>query len=315
MVKKENTLSLVINTKNEEKNIRDCILSAKDIVDEIIVVDMQSTDKTVEFAKELGAKVYPVKDFGYVEPARNFALNKATKKWTLVLDGDERLTPMLKKIIVKLIDEEGTKYDGFNFPFKNILLGKWIQHSMWWPDYQLRVFKTGHMDWPLEVHKKQIFKGEILNLEPLEENAFVHYNIADIKELLEMVDQYSTKEAYFEEHKNFTAEELVAYLGKEFRWRYLEHEGYLDGMHGFILGKFMDVYRLLEFAKYWEKHGLKDYFKPEELKSAVENYSGLQMEINRLQGELDKIRSSKPYRLWRIYGKVKKIVHSKKNHL
>ncbi len=305
-----NGISLVINTKNEEKNIRDCVLSAKDIVDEIIVVDMESKDRTVDIAKELGAKVFSFKDHGYVEPARNFALSKPTHKWTLVIDGDERLTEKLKKTIKKLVKDD--KYDGFKFPFKNILLGKWIKHSMWWPDYHIRLFKTGHLDWPTGVHQDTLFKGTLFELEALEKNAVIHYNISNIQELLSMVDEYSSVEKVFQSKKDITADNLVKYLTHEFRWRYLEHEGYLDGMHGFILGKFMDVYRLLEVAKFWERQGYKELVRPKSLKEAVENNLSsdeetktLRSEIDRLRGDLEKIQSAKFYKLWQSYCNIK----------
>lgn len=308
MTDNEATISLVINTKNEEQNIKDCILSAKDIVDEIIVVDMESKDNTVQIAKKLGAKVFTFKDHGYVEPARNFALSKPTKKWTLVLDGDERLTKDLRKKILELVKKG--EYDGFKFPFKNILLGKWIEHSMWWPDYHIRLFRTGHLDWPKGVHQDQNFKGTLFELEAKEDNAFVHYNIADIKELLSMVDEYSSVEAIFKSKKKPTAGDLVEYLDKEFKWRYLEHQGYLDGMHGLILGKFMNVYRLLEVAKFWERGGYKPMFEPVELKIAVE--AGYSMdrqkdeEISRLKADLKRIQSSKVYKLWQYFNLFKK---------
>ena len=116
MSKLKDGISVVINTKNEEHNIKDCIDSAKDLADEIIVVDMQSSDKTVEIAQKSGAKTFSVPDYGYVEPARNFALSKPEYKWTLVLDADERLPEKLKALISRLTEEN--KYDGFKFPFK-----------------------------------------------------------------------------------------------------------------------------------------------------------------------------------------------------
>lgn len=305
-----NKISLVINTKNEEKNIKDCILSAKDIVDEIIVVDMQSTDKTVRLARELDAKIYSVKDVGFADPARNFALSKAVLEWTLTLDADERLTEELRNKIVRLIED--SSYDGYKFPFKNILLGKWIKHSMWWPDYHLRLFRTGYLNWPAKVHQEPNFTGKVFQLDPSEKNAIVHYNITDIKELLGMVDQYSSLEHTFQSKENVTADDLVKYLNNEFKWRYLEHKGYLDGMHGFILGKFMDVYRLLEVAKLWEKQGYKEMFTPNNLRKAVENNlssdeetKALRRDLEKLKGDLDKIQSAKFYKLWQSYCKIR----------
>ena len=165
MDRNDHKITLVINTKNEEKNIKECILSAKPIVDEIIVVDMVSSDKTVEIAEKLGAKVFKIKDYDYVEPARNFALSKATLEWTLTLDADERLTEELRRKIVRLIKD--SSHDGYKFPFKNILLGKWIKYSMWWPDYHLRLFRTGYLNWPAKVHQEPNFTGIISQLDPL----------------------------------------------------------------------------------------------------------------------------------------------------
>lgn len=310
MNKKKGGISLVINTKNEEKNIVDCILSAKVIVDEIIVVDMQSSDKTVQLAKELGAKTYFVKDVGFADPARNFALSKATLEWTLMIDADERLTEQLRDKIARLI--KNNNFDGYKFPFKNILLGKWIKHSMWWPDYHLRLFRTGYLKWPAKVHEAPNFTGKLFQLDPLEKNAIVHYNIADIKELLEMIDQYTSVEHTFQSKKNIAAQDLVEYLNHEFKWRYLEHEGYLDGMHGFILGKFMDVYRLLEVAKFWEKNDYKEMFTPMNLKKAVENSlssnnetEALRKDLERLRVDLEKIQSAKFYKLWQSYCNIR----------
>lgn len=307
MGKADNTITLVINTKNEEHNIEECIKSAKDIVDEIVIVDMASTDKTVEIAKEMGAKVFPVEDYGYVEPARNFALGKPTGKWTLLLDADERLTKKLRETILKLVRDN--KFDGFKFPFKNSFFGTWIRHSMWWPDYHIRLFKTGYLDWPKGVHQDQNFKGTLFELEALEDNAFVHNNIAHIKEMVEMVDHYSGVEAVFASKKNPSAKELVAYLDHEFKWRFLEHKGYLDGIHGFILAKFMNFYRFLEFAKYWEKSGYKKMYKGEDLKQAVEeSYSfdeNKDEEIKRLKEDLRMIQSSRFYKIWQSYCRLR----------
>lgn len=314
MSKGNNTITLVINTKNEETNIKDCIASAKSIVDEIIVVDMASSDKTVEIAKKSGAKVFPVPDYGYVEPARNFALSKPAMAWTLVLDGDERLTKTLRAKIKQLVAEN--KYDGFKIPFKNMFFGTWIEHSMWWPDYHIRLFKTGYLDWPKGVHHDVNFKGTLFELEPVEENAIVHNNIADIREMIEMVDHYSGVEAVFAGKKNPSAKDLVEYLDHEFKWRFLEHQGYLDGIHGFILGKFMNIYRFLEFAKYWEKQKYKKLFDPKELKEAVEAGYVLDREkdeqIKRLREDLKKIQSAKFYKIWQGYCSIRDKFSGKK---
>src|SRR3989344_481695 len=84
-------VSAVVNTWNEEKNIKRCIDSLSSWVDEIVVVDMNSTDATREIAQKLGARVYSHPQTGYVEPARNFAIEKARSEWIFVIDTDEEV--------------------------------------------------------------------------------------------------------------------------------------------------------------------------------------------------------------------------------
>lgn len=307
-MKTKSTISLVINTKNEEENLKACINSAKSIVDEIVVVDMQSTDNTVDIAKKLGVRVYRINDSGYVEPARNFALSKATKDWILLLDADERLTSTLRRKIPALIDQGD--YDGFYLPSKNYLLGKWIQHGMWWPDFKLKVFRKGSVHWSREIHSQPKLTGKSLTLEPQSDNAFIHNNIQNISGLMKMVSDHSSKEENLKK-VNLTADELVQYLDKEFQWRYLEHKGYKDGLHGFILAKFMNVYRLLEFSNLWEKRGYVSNIAPIELYKVVEKNYSLELENKEIRKKLDEILDSKFYKLWLIYCKCKNLIRKK----
>src|SRR3990170_187583 len=159
-------VSLIIHTKNEEKNINECILSTKGFADETIVIDMSSTDKTAEVARKLGASVFIIPDEGFVDNFRNFGVSKANFKWILSLDGDERLTEKLIKTLKKIIKED--KYDVAIIPFKNIRLGKWMKHTGFWPDYHPRLFKKGFVKWQQNIkqaHVPLIIKGKILTLE------------------------------------------------------------------------------------------------------------------------------------------------------
>ncbi|MBI4157482.1 glycosyltransferase family 2 protein, partial [Candidatus Woesebacteria bacterium] len=126
-------VSVVINTLNEEENLPTAIASVRDFADEMIVVDMESSDGTVSLAKKLGAKVYSHQKVGYVEPARNFALSKAKGDWIFILDADEVLPKTLQKKLLAII--QTSKNDYFRIPRKNFIFGKWIKHSRWWPDY------------------------------------------------------------------------------------------------------------------------------------------------------------------------------------
>ena len=117
-------ISVVINTRNEEKNLPRCLASVKGLADEIVVTDMESIDKTVEIAKKAGAKVFKHKQTGYVEPARNYAISKATGEWILILDADEETPPSLVKKLKQLV--KTGKADYYRLPRKNIVFGRWL---------------------------------------------------------------------------------------------------------------------------------------------------------------------------------------------
>lgn len=294
-------ISVVINTYNEEDNISECIKSAKNIADEIIVVDMQSSDTTVKIASSNGAKVFNIKKYGYVEPARNFAIDKANYPWVFILDADERVTDSLIKKILEVVKED--IYDVVEIPFKNILLNKWIEHTGWWPDYHPRLFRKGFVRWPsgiIEPHILPVVKGRILKLDATEENAVIHNNINDIQDLLKMINKYTIKASFFENNKHITAEDVINYSAGEFKSRYFNERGYLDGMHGYILSRFMEFYKFLEFAKFWEKEGYPELVDNNKLKALLE--------LNNPQEELLMMKASKIFKFWQIYDRCRTLI-------
>lgn len=264
-MKSHPTLSIIIHTKNEEKNIAACLRCCTPIADEILIVDMQSTDRTVSIARSLGAKVVKVKDVGYVEPARSAAIAKASGTWILIVDADERLPKKLQKKILKLIHED--EFDVFLFPFQNMLLGKWIKHSMRWPDYHARLFKKGFVSWSRAVHGGHTLQGNVCTLEPTKENAFIHWNVLTVGQYLEKIDRYTDVERYYDDLPEVTPAIVAQRVMGEFAWREYEHHGINDGMHGFITNKLMEYYRFVEFAKYWERSGYPELFSAAQIQT------------------------------------------------
>jgi len=260
-------ISLIINTKNEENFIRDCILSAKGIVNEIIVVDMYSTDKTVEIAQFLGAAIYEYEDCGYVEPARNFALSKASNSWILLLDADERISSTLAKMLVSISEEN--KYDCVKIPRKNIQFNKWIQHTGWWPDYQIRFFLKGRVTWKDSIHSAPEFTDNFLMLPMVEELAIIHYNFRSIQLLVDKISNYTNHEEGLTLNKIEKAKDFINYFEGEFKHRFATEKGFQDGMHGFMLSKFMEYYRFLEIAHLWEKNKYADITDVETLNKII----------------------------------------------
>ncbi len=174
-------MSLVINTLNEEGNIISAIRSVGGFADEVVVVDMNSDDSTVSLAKKAGARVFNYPRVGYVEPARNFAIDKAEGDWIFILDADERANPKLIAKLKKLMIDE--KPDYVLIPRKNVIFGKWIKNSRWWPDYNVRFFRKGSVVWKDKIHSQPEKRGKGVTLLPKEKYAIVHENYSSVSDI------------------------------------------------------------------------------------------------------------------------------------
>src|SRR3990167_7345292 len=185
-------ISAVINTWNEGKNLAEC-LDTLDFVDEIIVVDMASTDDTKKIAKQYGALVYDHPYVGYVEPARNFALAKASGNWVLIIDADERIP---RSLAAKLVDiAANDEADFVRVPRKNLVFGQWLKYSRWWPDYNIRFFKKGYVTWQDTIHSVPITEGIGMNLDPEPEYAIIHHHYRSIDEYITRMMRYTTQQS------------------------------------------------------------------------------------------------------------------------
>jgi glycosyltransferase involved in cell wall biosynthesis len=246
-------ISVVINTWNEEENIKRCLESVK-WADEIIVVDMYSTDKTLEIAKKFGAKIFSHKYTYIVEPARNFALSKVTGDWVLILDADEEISPELAKTL-KHLAENHESLNYYRLPRKNIIFGKWIRHSLWWPDYVIRFFKKGSIRWSEKIHSVPLTRGEGHDLEAKEVNAIAHYNYTSISQYLSRLDRYTTIQAkdLMESGYKFSWQDMLKKPMGEFLSRFFVGESYKDGLHGLALSLLQAFSEVVKYLKVWEK--------------------------------------------------------------
>ncbi|MCX6724604.1 MAG: glycosyltransferase family 2 protein [Candidatus Shapirobacteria bacterium] len=272
-----NKISVIVNTWNEEQNIKRCLDSVK-WADEIVVVDMFSTDKTVAIAKKSAAKIFSHKYTSYVEPARNFAIKKTTGDWILILDADEEISSELAQKLKNLTEnKEGLTY--FRLPRKNIIFGKWIKHSRWWPDYNIRFFKKGAVCWSEKIHSVPLTRGEGFDLESKEANAILHYHYQTVSQHLERLNRYSDIQAreLVENGYKFNWSDLLRKPMSEFLSRFFAGDGYKDGTHGLILSLLQSFSELVKYLKVWEKEG----FKFQEL--PLDNFA---MEMKKLGKEL-----------------------------
>lgn len=255
-------LSVVINAQNVEADLASAIASVKGIADEVVVVDQGSTDKTAEIAKKLGAKVFSHESVKYVELARNFAISKATNDWVLILDADEEITDSLAKKIKEIIGKP--KADYYRIPRKNIIFGKWIEHTLWWPDYQTRLFKKGKITWNETIHSVPMTIGRGVDLPAEEKLSILHHNYDSIEEYLERLNRYTSVQSEFliGDNYKFSWTDLIGKPFREFINRYFTGEGYKDGVHGLALSLLQAFSELVTYIKVWQK----DKFKEESIK-------------------------------------------------
>lgn len=248
----------MINTLNEEKNIERVIKSVA-WTDEILVCDMHSMDKTIEKARKLGAKVISHKRLDYVEPARNFAISKASNGWVLLLDPDEEVSQALSDRLIQIASRM-KEIDYIRIPRKNIIFGKWMKAAMWWPDYNIRFFKKGSVEWTDEIHRPPKTKGQGLDLAAEEELAIIHHNYQTISQFIIRMDRYTTVEAnqLIKQNYQFKWQDLIQKPLGEFLSRFFANRGFEDGLHGLALSLLQSFSFLIVYLKVWENSSFKE---------------------------------------------------------
>ena len=268
-------ISAALATYNEEKNIADCLKSIQGIVDEIIIVDGSSTDKTVEIARSFGAKVFKVANDPMFHKMKQQAFNEASGEWILYLDADERVTAKLGeeiKQVVNISDEEiklyqtkiknkdlfvrhqhileerdGTigdnskEYVAFFFPRLNYFLGKYLRFGGVYPDGVIRLFKKDQAFLPCkDVHEQMEVLGKVGWLQ----NDLLHLSDPTFARYLERNSRYINLIArqLKENHiKKGPGSMMNYFLIKPLGWFFItqiRHKGIFDGLPGIIFSFF-----------------------------------------------------------------------------
>lgn len=245
-------ISLVVITLNEEAHIERCIRSAP-FVDDVVIVDSFSTDRTVELAEKCGARVFKEKWRGF-GPQKAFAAEQARHAWVLSLDADEALSPELAaEIMGRFADLDPEA--GYLVPRKSFHLGRWICHGGWYPDYQLRLFNKNKSQWnSADLHEKVEVKRQLkLKCDLL------HYVFDDLSDQVVTNDRYSSLGAkqLAQDGKKFSYFKLVFKPFSKFIETYFFKRGFQDGLPGFIISVGAAYSMFLKFAKLWEIERVK----------------------------------------------------------
>jgi glycosyltransferase involved in cell wall biosynthesis len=251
-------LSVVIAAKNEEKKLPG-LLESVVWADEIIVVDMFSTDRTVEIARRYTDKIYQhdsERETGFKVPEpiavnKNLGFEKATGDWILELDADERLSHGLVDEIKAVLEEDDVPYDGFVIPFHTYFFGHRIRYGGWQHDEHVRFFRKGAAKWDTNiVHRPHLFDGRLGHLH----NPIIHYMCDSLSEFIHKMEFYTSQEAefYSQSGRPFKLRNLLIGTPRQFFKRYVRLQGFRDGMAGLIMCGAYTCYSFFLHAKLWE---------------------------------------------------------------
>jgi glycosyltransferase involved in cell wall biosynthesis len=240
-------ITAILIVKNEEEKIKDA-LESLDWADEVIVIDSGSDDKTVSIAKGFGAKIFESSKTGYSD-LRNLGWKKAAEDWILYVDADERVTPLLRKEIQGLSNNELSAYA---IPRKNFVLGQYMRWGGLWPDYVKRLFRKENFNgWTGELHEEPHFQGVMGYLK----NPLIHLKHDNFEGMVDKTNAWSEIEArlmFGAQHPPMNVLRFFSAAFREFWLRFVRQLAFLDGAKGVMYGLYQVFSRLISYTKLWE---------------------------------------------------------------
>ena len=242
-------ITATIITLDEERNIARAIESLR-CCDEILILDSGSTDRTVELAANLGARVIEAGWRGYAGQ-KNWAAEQATHDWILSLDADEALSEALEAEIWNL-KKSGPRFDAYTMPRLARYLGRWIYHSGWYPDRKIRLYDRRKAKWVGEfVHESVRSQGRVGNLE----SNILHFTCDSLSEHLKTLDRYTTLAAQELAASKVTGADVEPDLRPALEFRQgLHHSARLPGRVGradhLLHGRVLYVSEILQSEKH-----------------------------------------------------------------
>lgn len=239
-------VTVVIAARNEAANIAACIESVR-WAQEVIVVENDSSDDTVDFARAAGATVF-ANPFQTIGGQRNEAIGRAKTEWILVVDADERGSPELGEEIHSVIERPSR--EAYRIPRRNFFLGSEIRHGGWERDRPIRLFKSNLRYDASRVHEHVVVNGAIGELTA----SLIHEPYTSIDSYLEKLGRYSKwwAEDRFDRGKRTTPFSALIRSRLRFASMYLLKLGFLDGEAGFMLAMLASTSVMMKYARLWE---------------------------------------------------------------
>ena len=247
-------VSVVIIAKNEEKNLSECLESVR-WAGEIIVVDDESSDRTVEIARSFQSKVIHRK-MDIEGRHRNFAYAQATQNWILSLDADERVSPELASELKEVVTKNEPEFSAYAIPIKTFVGNRWIRAAGYYPARKLRVHRKGKFHYEeTAVHPRAFLEGKERPLN----GDILHYGFRDFAHFLDKLNNQTTLEAekWVQDKRQIAWLKTIYKSLDRFCRNYIGKKGFQDGFLGFIMSVFHAMYQLFSYAKYLELNRAK----------------------------------------------------------
>lgn len=243
-------ISIVINTYNAEELLAKTLESVKDF-DEVVVCDMESSDRTLEIAKSYDCRVvtFPKGNYNICEPARDTAIHSAKNDWVLVVDADEVVPQKLKERLQEILDN-GNHKDAYFVPRKNMFLGEFVKASF--PDYQLRFLDQRKATWPPTIHSLPQIDGSVGHLPKDTDIALIHSGLTVSSELHKL-DVYTQNDLTKRKKERVTLWELITSPAFRFFRYYILKGACFQGKRGFIKACFSSHMKFYYLAKVYER--------------------------------------------------------------
>lgn len=241
-------LSVIVLTKNEERNISQCLESVAGWVDEIVMVDDESTDGTIAVAKAFTDRIY-CRKMDNEGRHRNWAYAQAQNEWVLSLDADETVTEGLKGEIFKVLPN--TEFHGFSIPRRNYIGDYWVKYGGQYPAAQLKLFQKGRFRYEeVGVHPRAFLEGETGHLS----GDIIHKSYRDFEHFFSKLNKQTTLEAqkWIQSGQGMPLGRIIRRSIDRFLRSFIRKRGFKDGFIGFMVAYFASLYQIISYAKYWE---------------------------------------------------------------
>lgn len=242
----------VVLARNEQRNIVACLERLRPHVDEIILIDMESEDRTVELARPLIDQLLSHERIANFDAARNIAIPAANCDWLWFVDADERIPDATGRLVNQILRQQGHELTAITIPFKSYFCGQWMQHCGWWPGYTMpRVLKRGHFSFAAQLHGGVQHHGPSVRLPPDPTTGVDHYSYESIEHYLEKLNRYTSTEAsqLAAQGRGHDWREGLRHMVHDLWLYYERNPGYLDGARGWLLSWLSGQYRWLSHAK------------------------------------------------------------------